>query len=452
MAQEDTSDEDEVRIVQKEDSPVIPPGEFNDEEPADDSQGQEEYDEELVRPLARRRKKRRSNTSKILAVSLSSALIILLFVGGTAYFIWNNVVNKGRNKGTGKENPLAFVPADSTMVFGVDMGPLWEQPAVAAELEKILGRDPQDFFGDLKKNTGIHNNEFLDRLILALKTDPANPMQPPPVTLIFQSKVPFDQNKVRDKVRDSEKDMVPQTAGGKTYYKRSEAMGAQTGWLYMPSNRILVLSNMSEAQMKELVESDGIEPKLPAPVISMAQGLEKSHFWMIEPFSAAIRQQMEKRLGTTRGLIPPDLTPVTNALPQAKMLTLSSNLANNKISLQVSLVCADEGTAKQVESTLQNYWDKNSKGLAGLQMKLGLAVLPKELQATVKEILENLQFSSQGATAHLITQFTAPSSETLTKLVTSQRGKFVPGGIPGGMVPGGPPPGFRPGGGFKRQG
>ncbi len=447
IAQEihDTNDEKKARIVQKKNSPFIPAGEFNDEGPTEYDQEEDDYDDEPVR----RRKKRRTNTTKILAVAIGSALIVLLFVGVTAYFIWNNVVNKGRNRGTGKEDPLAFVPADSTRVFGVDLGPLWEQPALAAQIENAIHQDPQDLLADIKKNTGIEEREFLDHVIFAMKTNAANPAEPPQMSLILHTKEAFSQNKIRD----SAKDLTPQKAGGKTYYKRNVAPGSgQWLWLYMPSDRILVLSDLPEAQMKELVEADGIEPKLPAPVISMAQGFEKSHFWMVEPFSAASKQQMEKGLAMIRWIIPPDLTPVTNALPQAKMLALCSSLANNKVSLQVSLVCADDGTAKQVETSLQNFWDKNSKGQAGLQTLLRLEKLPKDQQPTVKEMLENLQFSSQGASVHVSTLFTAPSIEILERLITRLRGPFFPGGIPGGMVPGGPPPGFRPGGGFKRQG
>jgi hypothetical protein len=441
-------DGEDVPIVRKKARPSMPAEQFNDEESPDD-QGEEDFDEEPIRRPLRRRKKRRSNTTKILAVSIGSALIVLIFVGGTFFAIKNYVIDKGRNKGTGKENPLAFVPADSTVVFGVDLGPLWEQPAVAAQIEKAFGQNPQDFFADLKKNTGIEKHELLDRVIFASKINLANPMQPPLMTLIFQSKVPFNQNKVRD----SEKELVAQTAGGKTYYKRSGAASAQVGWVYMPSDRIMIFSNLPENQMKELVESDGVSPKLPAPVTSMAEDLEKSLFWMVLPFTSALKEQMQKGLAMGDNN-PPELAPVNQALLQAKMLALSSTLANDKISLQVSLVCADEGSAKQVATSLQGYWDKNSKGLAGLQMKLGLAFLPKEFQAMVKEMLENLQFSSQGATAQASTQFTAPSAEILARLVANQ-GVFAPRGGPGGQVPGGPPPGFRfqgPPGGFKKPG
>jgi hypothetical protein len=441
----------EVRVVRKKSRLSIPAEQVDDEESADDRSVED--DEEPIRRPLRRKKKRQSNSTKILAVTIGSALIVLLFVGGTAYFIWNNVVNKGRNKGTGKENPLAYIPADSSFVFGMDLAPLWSQPAVAAQIEKLAQQRPpnspeeSNFMADVKKGTGLEYPDFFDRLIFAMKMNFARPTDPPVMTVIIQSKVPFNQNKVRD----SDKELIPHQAGGKTYYRRGTAGGRGPGWLFMPSDRIMVLSDLPEDQMKELVESGGVEPKLPASVVSTAEGLEKNLFWLVLPFSDALKEQMKKNQAVG-GNNPPELQAVNEGFLQAKMLTLSSNVANGKVSLQVGLVCADESSAKQVANGVQNYWEKNSKGLAGMQVQMGLTFLPKELQAIVKEMLENLQFSSQGAIAQVSTQFTAPSAEAWAKLMTNLSAPRV---MPGGAVPGGPPPGgFRQGppGGFRKRG
>src|SRR5713101_1455407 len=122
-------------------------------------------------------------------ILLFSAVIVALFTGGTAYLAWKTIENWGRNQGTGREDPLAFVPAESTLVVGVDLGALADHPDWAEQMEKgirNLHRAPS-FLDDCKTNTGIEFRELFDQVILAFKLDGLNQNEPPHVTIIAHS-------------------------------------------------------------------------------------------------------------------------------------------------------------------------------------------------------------------------------------------------------------------------
>src|SRR4029077_805982 len=130
---------------------------------------------------------------------------------------WSAIVNRGHNAGTGHEDPLAYVPADSSLVVGINLGEL--EPAWREQFEKgIRNLNPSPgFLDDCKTSTGIEFTELFDQVILAYKLDGLNPNEPPHTTLIARSKIPFDQNKIRD----SESEMYPEIVEGKFYYKRN---------------------------------------------------------------------------------------------------------------------------------------------------------------------------------------------------------------------------------------
>jgi hypothetical protein len=406
---------------------------------ADESEAEEGFDEPRPR---RRRKRRKKGHGQTLAIILGSAAIVLLFAGGVAYFVWSSVYNRGQNKGTGQEDPLAYVPADSNVVVGLDFSALMDQPVLAGQIEKALrqsGRDnPVD---DCKKNTGLEFKDLCGRILVGSKVTSLQPGPFPPTTVIIQSKIPFNQNKVRDWVNDQE----PRKHAGKTYYQTKSTSSGEFPWVFMPSDRILIFSGLPEDQMKALVESDGREPALPGDAVTAIRVLENNTFWMTFTLNENVREKLAQTLAQGRGQIPAEIAPVADALPGAKLIALSGNWKNDQISAKVSMVCAQDDIARQVVEAVQNAWDK--------QVNTLLAMVPKDGQAVVQELIDNTKFSSQGATAQLATQFRA-SADQLAKLI--QPRMFAPGGMPGPGQPGMPAMrrGFQPpgGGASKKRG
>jgi hypothetical protein len=407
-------------------------------------EAEEEFDEPRRR---RRRKKRKQGHSKALFIIIGSAAIVLLFAGGVAYFVWSALYNRGQNKGTGKEDPLAYVPADSTQVVGLDFSALMDQPALAAKIEQALRQSGNDNPVDnCRKNTGLEFKDLCGHIVIASKVTSFQPNQFPQTTVIIQSKMPFDQNKVRDWVSDQE----PRKHQGKTYYQAKGTQARDFPWVFMPSDRILIFSGLLEDQVKSIVENDGSQPALPGDIVTAIRGMENNTLWMTFTFSENVRQKLAEALPQARGQVPAEMAPVVDALPEAKLIALSANWKNDQISANASMVCAQDDVARQVAEAMQNAWDKLIKNQADWPF---LAMVPKDGQSVIQELIDNTKFSSQGSAAQLVTQFRV-SADQLAKLI--QPRMFAPAGMPAQGQPGMPAMrrGFQPpgGGAGKKRG
>jgi len=343
---------------------------------------------------------------------LGSAVIVILFTAATAYFAWSAVVNRGRNSGTGLEDPLAYVPSDSSLIVGVNLGELAEHSDWRQQIEKgirNLNVSP-GFLDDCKGNTGIEFSELFDHVILAYKFDGLNPSEPPHTTLIAHSKIPFNQNKIRD----SESEMYPEIVEGKFYYKRNVSEIQDLNFLFMPSDRIMVLSNLPQYDFEPLVEKDGTELFLSTEMATRIRGLQNDPLWAVLPFNEPLQWTLHwsSRAALKRT---PEFAEVLEGLSHARAASTKGRWDEGKLALTVDLVCADEAAASKALTELQSFWEKHAKGWAEL-----LPSLRKDHEGFVQEILTQAKFSRDGATVRLSTRFTPPPAETLAKLVPRQ--------------------------------
>src|SRR5262249_50058207 len=144
---------------------------------------------------------------------------------------------------------------------GINLGQLTDQPEWREQIEqgiRKLNISP-GFLDDCKRSTGVEFAELFDQVVLAYKLDGLNPNESPHTTLIARSRIPFDQHKIRD----AEPEMYPDIVEGKFYYKRNVGQVLDLDCLFMPSDRILVLSNLPQYDFEPLVELDGMSPNLP---------------------------------------------------------------------------------------------------------------------------------------------------------------------------------------------
>jgi hypothetical protein len=405
--------------------------------------GQSWAEDRSPRPRSSRAPGAANRTRRLI---LASCVIVLVFTAATAYFAWSAVVNRGRNAGSGREIPLAYVPADSTLVLGINLGQLADQPAWRDQLEKaIRSQDPAPgFLDDCKTHAGIERSELFDQVILAFKLDGLNPNEPPHTTLIAKSKAPFDQTKIRD----SEEEMYPDIAEGKFYYKRRVGHILDLDYLFMPSDRILILSNLPQFDFETLVEKDGTEPFLSEEILTMMRGLQSEPLWAILPFHDTLRRNLHRH---SQAVVKtnPETALVLETLSRSHAATGRGRWDGDQLALTVSLVCAEETAATKALTCLQTYWEKHSKGWVGL-----LPMLPKDRQELFQDLVTHAEFSKEGPTVQLAVKLSRPSAETLVKLLPGQpwnlggaRQLPAPPMIPPGMLPpgrrgpGGPGPG-----------
>ncbi|HEV3444602.1 MAG TPA: hypothetical protein VG099_08170 [Gemmataceae bacterium] len=404
---------------------------YQDEEDLDEEDLDEE-DEEDERPRARR--KTRNDGSKVLLIVLllvGGGFVLLAAAGGVGYYLY---ANRHKNSGTGNEDPLAYVPSDANTIIDVDMSALLSQPAIASQIQQGMRRNNTGFLSDPKRDTGLEFNDLFDHIVVAVRASPQQPVggvaQGTSVTII-RSKVPFDPNKVRDALKESTAERVK----GKTYFKVNYP---NIKAVFMPSNRILIVTDAPDATVQQIVGSDGSTPKLSADALSMIRDLEKgSAGWVVVPFEGEVKSSIQMNANAA----PPEFRGLTQAVALAKCLGASFAISGGSATAQVKLHCTDEKTAKQLASQVQTLWDTQLKGVGGVQIMTMLSLAPKEVKTFFKELIDSTKFSSQGSMAQANAQVSIASLQAA--IIQLQTMGAQGGGFPGMPAPGGRR-GFRP--------
>jgi hypothetical protein len=417
---EDEEDEDDYR-------------DDEDQDEEDEDEVDEEEDEEDERPRPKARRKTRNDSSKVLLIVLllvGGGFVLLAGAGGAGYYWY---VNRHKNSGTGNEDPLAYLPSDANTIVGFDMGALLSQPAIASQIQQAMRRNNSNFLSDCKRNTGLEFNELFDHVVIAARASPQQPVGggQSTGTIIIRSKVPFDVNKVRDSFKEPTAERVK----GKTYFKVKDP---DIKAVFMPSNRILILTDAPDATVQQMVGSDGSTPKISTDALSMIRDLEKgSAGWVVVPFEGEVKSSIQMNANAA----PPEFRGLTQAVALAKCLGASFAISGGSAAAQVKLHCTDEKTAKQLASQVQTLWDTQLKGVGGVQIMTMLNLVPKEVKTFLKELIDSTKFTSQGSMAQANAQVSVASLQAA--IVQFQNMATQGGGFPGMPAPGGRR-GFRP--------
>src|SRR5262249_48455454 len=153
---------------------------------------------------------RSSGKLKLMRIGMVAALVAMLGVVGVGGFYLYNVFAGGTpgrgggllggepaiNKGTGKEDPLAYVPADSTILVGLNGATMAGNPALKALLEGSLGQlGLGKTAGDCKAQTGLACKDLFETALVALKMPPDGG-KPESVTVVLKAGADFDQKKM----------------------------------------------------------------------------------------------------------------------------------------------------------------------------------------------------------------------------------------------------------------
>src|SRR5205823_5090969 len=75
----------------------------------------------------------------------------------------------GRNVGTGAEDPLAYVPADSSVVLFIDFGTVLGNPSFGSRVEQSLVQNNGTFLADCKRETGLEFKDLFNQVTYGVK-------------------------------------------------------------------------------------------------------------------------------------------------------------------------------------------------------------------------------------------------------------------------------------------
>lgn len=332
------------------------------------------------------------------------------------------------NKGTGDEDPVAYVPAGASIVAGIDVGTFLKlRPEVAPVLTALLGGSGSNaalVLSDPKKEIGLEFTQLVDQVLVSAQVDWSKaggdaPPVPDYQTLIIKSKVPFDQKKVATAFPKSNYKKV----SNKATFEISDPLFST---LYMPSDRILILTSQDGAGLESIVTADGIQPSLPAETLALVTANRKSTAWVVLPFDDTIKKGLAGFAPNLVAISPPELQPAAKLLSEAKGASFALNMDQTNVKMSLALALANEANAKMAAGALQGYWAKQ-KGpwKANVDANLKEFKLPADALALVANVFETTAAAPQGASVEGSVQLSIKAIEGLAKELTGENAEKV---------------------------
>jgi hypothetical protein len=356
-------------------------------------------------------------TAALFAVAGLAAGAYFLFFGGAA---------------PPEEDPLAYLPAGTEFVAGADFPTLLDDPLLGPALERAVRQEAGagEFLDRCRDETGLEPRELLGHALLAGKLDVLDqalgrllgPLrrgigQPVAVTLILKTSRPFDPEQV---VRAAGR-AIPRKAHGKTYY---EVNVGQMRTLFMPSDRLIVLSALPAADLDAMFGSDGTRPNLSADGLALVRGVEAHPFWTAVPFEGAARARLDDALRDKDGERADRV--LLTSLKGAKGLAVWAGPDGERLRFGAEAPCADEDAAAGLAVVAEATWKTKKTGLSAIALPLAL-FRPKMAQA-LAELTDGLKFKTEGKTARLTGGVSRPS-------LADAWDEFRQDGLPGDFQP-----------------
>jgi hypothetical protein len=408
----------------------------------------------------RPKKAKSAGSSKGLLVGLAVlGLLLLAGAGVGAYFLWFH----GVNRGSGQEDPLAYVPPNMNVFWGADYPALVNDPDVGPALERTFRQrvGAGGFFDGLQKEAGLDYKEACARVLVVMNSEDGaraaasgglNPVgaamgggrppggrpggapvagalpvgtvpEPTPQTVILKTSKPFSQRQVAGAAQGATRKEL----NGRTYYDITEP-GYRT--LFMPSDRLIVLSHLPADQLGAVIGADGSKPAVPPDTVALIGAVNGNPLWAVARYDDSARKTVGQAAAQEK-----QVRDLTALLDKAKGGAFWGSTEGDRINLGLSLTFGDPAAADEGARAVQAAWLEQQKELDGV-LGLFLLLLPKTKQA-YQELTKNLHFSADETTAKVTTSVSRPSLSGAMKEVDMLRmgGGLPDGGPPGGGIP-----------------
>jgi hypothetical protein len=372
-------------------------------------------------PNKRKKGKKKKERGRSLTLPILVGALVVLLLGTGGYFFANFIMERRGNRGTGQEDPLAYVPAEFTSVRHVDYAAMLSLPEIGSTIQLQLEVTLGSLEAKLREKIGGDFNDFYSQITIAEREDTGGE---PPRLFIVQSRQPFDQAKVRQSTTNP----VAHSHAGKRYFSIEDR---PYKWLFMPCNTIVVLSNLPEKEWLDVVARDGSQVHLPAPLAGLIQKANGSSIWVAWEIGASARSAIGRPSSGQNspqfaGMVPPSLKgPIDNA----KAVGIWFGIDGKQISAHGALQCKDEADAKKFAKAADDAMNNEIKG----QLSLATFALPKEVGKALTEFFGSLKFSSRGSDALFQAKLSTDAIVTIAKFNRDQLSRMQqPGGLPGG--------------------
>jgi hypothetical protein len=343
--------------------------------------------------------RRRSRRALIAGLAI---LFLLGVLGIGGYLFFRDRINAPR-----PDDPLAYVPPDAEFIAGIDFTVLLDDPLLGPEVDQRL-RDlmGSEFLQRCQKETGLAPKELLGHALVAGKLKPLGVAMSP--TIILQTTRPFDPEKVARAVPNA----VRKTSHDKTYFELNEG---EMRTLYMPSDRILVLSARPASELDALFTSDGKTPCVSADVRTLIRAVDGNSLWAVVPVEGATRTEMQRLARSEKGNANAD--PLASALANSKAIAVWGTADSTNLTFGATVLCSDLPSAQLMSIGLQQGWKQQKAEFDDLGALLEL--LPKTHKA-FQTITDGVRFSTDGALVGATTAVSRKAIEEAQKELAGQ--------------------------------
>ena len=349
-----------------------------EEDDEDDEPEKEDQPRKKNRKRFKPKKQKASSGSVLKWVLITGAASLLLVGGGTAIGVFF-YLNKDKNKGTGNEELLAFVPQGTKMVMRFDWNAMKALPGMSGDLEQSLRRGfSPKFWSNVKEELGVDFQDFCEHVIVASKPSNTTFGDGGDSTLIIKTKAPFSQRKLCKAATEPD----AQKLNGRSYFKINEP---RFKILYMPSDNIAIFSSMPSSHVQFLIGSDPGKPMLAADQIEILHAADNNHFSISGMFNDSDRDNFKKLVSLAPAGSTSKEKTFFDSLSTARGFALKANVSNDQLDMTLAMHCGDSASAKKMAETAKSLY-----GLAGIT-----GAIPKELAPLNKEISKSLAFGSQ---------------------------------------------------------
>ena len=368
----------------------------------------------LKKPAPRPKRKSGGGGAKVVLI-VSAAVLGLAVLGGAAWLAFWLL-------GGGGDEPLAYVPADSTLVIGVDGQALLSSP-FGANIEQALNSPLAGPFARYKQETNTPPRELFQKVVVGLKFQGADNKG----TIVLKANANWDAAKLAKAFGNP----TTQSVGGYAGYKVSMAGSPTT--LTTPNKHVAVLSDLPENELSRVLKSGGKKSPLTGDLATLAEKFGSGAIWLVAAPDPAMRDQFMAGFNSMAANNP-GAQQAQAALQSVKGLGVAANVTGGQVDLRVGFLCPDAGAAQQLTSQIQSAAPQLTAALGAI------AIFKPNLKQLATELKDGLKFTTDGTLAVISAQLSISSLQTaagdLNTLVPT------PGAPP--MSPPSTPPGDQP--------
>jgi hypothetical protein len=330
-------------------------------------------EDEDDQPKRRPRPKRKSGGNKGLVIGLVAAAVLLVLGagGGLAYWLMSG----------GSDDPIAYVPADSQIVFGAD-GQALLNSSFGPQLEQLLNSPVLAQFTKYKQDTKAQNRDLFQRVVVSMRPqDPGSKGN-----VIIKSGVPWDAAKLAAAFGNPTKKSV----GGYSAYQ--VPLGAGSATVLTPHKSVAVVAEMTDDKLGPTLKG---KSALIGDMATLTAKVSNSTVWFVAVPDAANREQFQAGMNAAMAANPAGqaLLPV---MRQAKGFALWATLTGGEVEFKVGMLMPDAAAAQQAATTLQTESKKSTNDPA---QKMMMALMPAPVKTLVDEMTASQQFTADGALA-----------------------------------------------------